>query len=109
VAPALLVPGSLRVVALGAVGIFTAVIGGLRLAFGGHFASDVLFAVLLTLAVIWTVYGLVFRADWGPAQSFLSRVWPHRWFDVFDPFEIVSRPHSGPAMPSGTVRLNSNS
>jgi membrane-associated phospholipid phosphatase len=109
VAPALLIPGGLRVVALGTVGIFTAVIGGLRLAFGGHFASDVLFAVLLTLAVIWAAYGLAFRIDWSPARSLLDRAWRFRWFDVFDPVEIVSRSHAGTAMPSGTARLNSNS
>jgi lipid A 4'-phosphatase len=109
VAPALLVPGGLRLVALGTVGIFTAVIGGLRLAFGGHFASDVLFAVLLTLAVIWAAYGLAFRIDWSSPQSLLSRFWRFRWFDVFDPIEIVSRSHSVTAMPSGPVRLNSNS
>jgi membrane-associated phospholipid phosphatase len=81
----------------------------LRLAFGGHFASDVVFATLLTLAVIWAMYGLAFRTDWSPAQSVLHRAWRFRWFDVFDPGEIVSRSHSVTAMPSGTVRLNSNS
>jgi lipid A 4'-phosphatase len=109
VAPALLLPGGLRVVALGTVGVFTAAIGGLRLAFGGHFASDVLFAVLLTLAVIWAAYGLAFRIDWGPAQSLLSRAWRAHWFDVFDPVEIVSRSPSVTAVPSQTIRLNSNS
>ena len=69
VAPALLVPGTLRAVALGAAGIFTVVIGTLRIAFGGHFASDVIFAALLTLAVIWAIYGLVFRTDWTRASS----------------------------------------
>jgi lipid A 4'-phosphatase len=64
VAPALLVPGGLRVVALGAAGVFTVAIGTLRVAFGGHFASDVIFAALLTLAVIWGTYGLAFRVDW---------------------------------------------
>ena len=102
VAPALLMPGGLRVVALGTVGIFTAVVGGLRLAFGGHFASDVLFATLLTLAVIWATYGLAFRTDWSPAQSVLDRAWRFRWFDVFDPGEIVSRSHSVTAIPSAT-------
>ncbi len=99
VAPALLVPGGLRLAALGAVGVFTAVVGGLRLAFGGHFASDVLLAVLLTLAVIWAVYGLAFRLDWSPALSLLRRVWRLHWFDVFDPVEIVSRSYTGAAMP----------
>jgi membrane-associated phospholipid phosphatase len=79
VAPALLLPGGARIIALAAAGLFTAVVSGLRLAFGGHFASDVLFAVLLTLAVIWAVYGLVFRVDWGrvatgPLAPLLKRV-----------------------------------
>jgi lipid A 4'-phosphatase len=69
VAPALLVPGAVRVVALSAAGIFTVVIASLRVAFGGHFTSDVIFAALLTLAVIWAIYGLVFRVDWTRAQT----------------------------------------
>jgi lipid A 4'-phosphatase len=69
VAPALLVPGAARVVALGAAGIFTVAIATLRIAFGGHFASDVIFAVLLTLAVIWAIYGLMFRVNWSRAQT----------------------------------------
>jgi lipid A 4'-phosphatase len=78
VAPALLVPGAARVVALGAAGIFTIAIATLRVAFGGHFASDVIFAVLLTLAVIWAIYGLVFRIDWmrpqiGPLPRIIRR------------------------------------
>jgi membrane-associated phospholipid phosphatase len=64
VAPALLVPGAFRVVALGAAGVFTLVVGALRLAAGGHFLSDVLFAIALTLAVIWAIYRLVFQTDW---------------------------------------------
>jgi lipid A 4'-phosphatase len=64
VAPALLVPGPLRIVALAAAGIFTLVVGALRLAAGGHFLSDVLFAVVVTLAVIWASYRLVFQTDW---------------------------------------------
>jgi lipid A 4'-phosphatase len=68
VAPALLVPGTVRVVALGAAGVFTLAIGTLRVAFGGHFASDVIFAVVLTLGVIWAAYGLIFRVDWARVQ-----------------------------------------
>jgi lipid A 4'-phosphatase len=64
VAPALLVPGAFRVVAFSAAGVFTLVVGVLRLAAGGHFLSDVLFAIALTLAVIWAVYRLVFQTDW---------------------------------------------
>lgn len=66
VAPALLVPGGLRVAALAAAGLFVIATSVLRIAFGGHFASDVLFAVVLTLGIIWAVYGLVFRVDWAP-------------------------------------------
>jgi lipid A 4'-phosphatase len=69
VAPALLVPGAARVVALCAAGIFTVAIATLRIAFGGHFASDVIFAVLLTLAVIWAIYSLAFRVDWMRLQT----------------------------------------
>jgi len=69
VAPALLVPAPARVVALSAAGIFTVAISTLRIAFGGHFASDVIFAVLLTLAVIWVIYGLVFKVDWMRLQT----------------------------------------
>jgi lipid A 4'-phosphatase len=69
VAPALLVPGAARLVALAAAGIFTVAIASLRVAFGGHFATDVIFAALLTLAVIWAIYGLVFRVDWIRAKT----------------------------------------
>jgi lipid A 4'-phosphatase len=69
VAPALLVPGAARLVALCAAGIFTVAIATLRIAFGGHFASDVIFAVLLTLAVIWAIYSLAFRVDWMRLQT----------------------------------------
>jgi membrane-associated phospholipid phosphatase len=57
------------VVALSAAGIFTVAIATLRIAFGGHFASDVIFAVLLTLAVIWAIYSLAFRVDWMRLQT----------------------------------------
>jgi lipid A 4'-phosphatase len=87
VAPALLASGPGRVVALAAAGVFTVAVGTLRIAFGGHFASDVIFAVLLTLAVIWALYGLVFRVDWArvraqPPPRFLRQaaahlVWPN--------------------------------
>jgi lipid A 4'-phosphatase len=75
VAPALLLSGTLRAVALGAAGLFTVVIGTLRIAFGGHFASDVILAALITLALIWAVYGLLFRMDWtrAPIGPLVSR------------------------------------
>jgi lipid A 4'-phosphatase len=49
--PASLAPPALRPVALAAAALFGLATGGLRMAFGGHFLSDVLFAAILTLAV----------------------------------------------------------
>lgn len=50
--------------ALWLVALYTLVISGLRIAFGGHFLSDVVFSILLNGLVIWWVWGLFFeRAD----------------------------------------------
>ena len=61
VAPALLAPPPWRALALGAALLFAAATGLLRMAFGGHFLSDTLFAALLTWFVIATTWALVFR------------------------------------------------
>lgn len=50
-APATLAPPPMRGAAIGAALIFAAGTAALRLAFGGHFLSDVVFAALLTLGV----------------------------------------------------------
>jgi lipid A 4'-phosphatase len=42
-------------------------IGMARVAMGGHFLTDVLFAGVFTAIVIWLVHGVVFR--WGGAGS----------------------------------------
>lgn len=59
-APASLVPGPLGVVALGAAVAFGAAAGGLRIAFGGHFFTDVVFSgvlvILVVIAVRWWLY-----------------------------------------------------
>jgi membrane-associated phospholipid phosphatase len=60
-APAVLVPPPWRMAAVGAAAIFTVTIGLLRMAFGGHFFTDVAFGALITLFVIWLTYGLIFR------------------------------------------------
>ncbi|MDB5602655.1 MAG: hypothetical protein JWN71_4699 [Xanthobacteraceae bacterium] len=59
--PAILVPPPWRVAAVGAALIFTVAISGLRMAFGGHFLTDVVFGALLTALVIWLMHGLIFR------------------------------------------------
>lgn len=55
VAPASLVPGPLKAVALAGAVAFGAAAGGLRIAFGGHFFTDVVFSgVLVVLIVVLT-------------------------------------------------------
>ncbi|WP_051356883.1 phosphatase PAP2 family protein [Azorhizobium doebereinerae] len=62
VAPASLVPGPLRPVALGAAVAFGAAAGGLRIAFGGHFFTDVVFSgVLVILLILLLRWGLFDR------------------------------------------------
>jgi lipid A 4'-phosphatase len=60
-APAMLTPPPWRYVALGAAGLYGLAFAGIRLLAGGHFLSDVIFAVIFTGLVIWTVHGLLFR------------------------------------------------
>ena len=59
--PALLAPPQWRIAAFAAAAIFTAVISLSRMAAGAHFFTDMLFAVLLTLLLIWIAYGVIFR------------------------------------------------
>jgi lipid A 4'-phosphatase len=61
VAPALLVPPPWRALVLGAALLFAAATGLLRMAFGGHFLSDTLFAALFTWLVIAATWTLIFR------------------------------------------------
>lgn len=51
--PALLVPPPWRGPAVGAALVFAACSGVLRMAFGGHYFSDAVFAVLLSWIVLW--------------------------------------------------------
>jgi membrane-associated PAP2 superfamily phosphatase len=60
-APALLAPAPWRIAAFAGAALFTFVISLSRMAAGGHFFSDVLFADLLTMILIWTLYGAIFR------------------------------------------------
>ncbi|MEP1442895.1 MAG: phosphatase PAP2 family protein [Hyphomicrobiales bacterium] len=47
--------------ALWAIAIYTILISILRIAFGGHFLSDMVFSVLINTMVIWWVWGLFFE------------------------------------------------
>lgn len=60
-APAVLVTPPLRAVAVGAAIVFTGVIAIVRMAAGGHFLSDALFAALFTALIVWLVHELTYR------------------------------------------------
>ncbi|MGI8525426.1 MAG: phosphatase PAP2 family protein [Pseudolabrys sp.] len=60
-APAALTPPPWRPLAYAAAIGFGAAVGILRMAFGAHFFSDVVFAGVLTFLVIWTMHGLLYR------------------------------------------------
>ncbi|MGA2126619.1 MAG: phosphatase PAP2 family protein [Xanthobacteraceae bacterium] len=60
-APASLVPAPYRPLAYGAVIVFGSAIGALRMAFGGHFLSDVAFAGVFTFLIVWGAHGLIYR------------------------------------------------
>lgn len=60
-APAALTPPAWRPVAYAASIAFGLGVGVLRMVFGGHFFSDVVFAGVFVFLVIWLVHGLVYR------------------------------------------------
>ena len=89
-APAALAPPAWRPLAYGAATVFGVTTSLLRIAFGGHFFTDVAIAGLVTFLVIWLVHGYIYR--WSRArlsderiEAALTRLaWPgyrlrHRW------------------------------
>jgi len=60
-APAALAPPSWRPLAYTGAVVFGAVTSGLRMAFGGHFFTDVAIAGLVAFVVIWFAYALIYR------------------------------------------------
>jgi membrane-associated PAP2 superfamily phosphatase len=68
-APAVLVPGALGVVAIVASVAFTAVIAVVRMAQGAHFFSDAAFAALITWFIIWVAYGVCYLRPLRPQKS----------------------------------------
>lgn len=60
-APAALAPPQWRVAAYGGALAFGAAVGLLRIAGGGHFFTDVVFAGVLMFLLIWVAHGIVFR------------------------------------------------
>jgi len=57
---AIVLPQRYRAIAIAAALINCAVLGAGRIAMGGHFASDVLFAVILTALAMWLVHRVAF-------------------------------------------------
>lgn len=63
-APAALTPPSWRPLAYAAATLFGLTTSLLRMAFGGHFFTDVAAAAIVTFLVIWLTYALLYR--WRP-------------------------------------------
>jgi membrane-associated PAP2 superfamily phosphatase len=60
-APASLAPPPWRPLAYAAAVTFGTAVGVMRMAFGGHFFTDVVFAGVFTYLIIWIVHGLIYR------------------------------------------------
>ena len=60
-AVAAVTPPGWRVLAYGAATVFGVAIGVLRMAAGGHFFTDVVFAGVVMYLVAWMMHGLIFR------------------------------------------------
>lgn len=65
-APAALAPPQWRPLAYAAAIAFGIAMGVLRMAAGGHFFTDVVFAGVLMFVLIWTCHGLIYR--WRPTR-----------------------------------------
>jgi lipid A 4'-phosphatase len=81
-APAALTPPAWRPLAYGAVTLFGVITSVLRMAFGGHFFTDVAAAGLVTFLVIWLAYGWIYRrpstrlTDEGVDAALTRFAWP---------------------------------
>lgn len=71
-APASLAPPAWRPLAYAGATLFGLATGGLRVAFGGHFVSDILVAGLVTFLLIWLMHGLIYR--WPPTRTTDERI-----------------------------------
>jgi lipid A 4'-phosphatase len=60
-APATLAPPPWRPLAYAAAVVFGAAVGALRIVFGGHFFTDVVFAGISMFLIVWLIHGVVYR------------------------------------------------
>ena len=90
-APAALTPPAWRPLAFAGATVFGIVTSVLRMAFGGHFFTDVAAAGLVTFLVIWLAHGYIYRwpstrmTDAGIDAALTRFAWPgyrlvQRWF-----------------------------
>jgi lipid A 4'-phosphatase len=90
-APAALAPAPWRPLAYVGATVFGVVTSGLRMAFGGHFFTDVAIAGLVTFLVVWLFYALIYRwhgtrlSDQRIDAALTRLAWPvfrrvRRWF-----------------------------
>jgi lipid A 4'-phosphatase len=61
VAPASLAPPQVRPLDLGGAVVFGAAVGGLRVVFGRHFVTDIVFAGVITILIVVALYRLLLR------------------------------------------------
>lgn len=72
-APAILLPPPWRGVALAGALVWVVVIGVGRMAAGGHFASDIVFAAVFTWLIVWSVHGALFRWRCRPSDQAIEK------------------------------------
>src|SRR5258708_36889433 len=81
-APAALTPPAWRPLAYAAATLFGVATSALRMAFGGHFLTDVAAAGLVTFLVIWLAHGYIYRwrqtrlSDEGIDAALTRPSWP---------------------------------
>src|SRR4030088_1186877 len=81
-APAALTPPAWRPLAYVAATLFGAMTSVLRMAFGGHFFTDVAAAALVTFLVVWLAHGYIYRwrqtrlSDEGIDAALTRFAWP---------------------------------
>src|SRR3954447_15158954 len=85
-APAALTPPAWRPLAYVAATLFGVTTSLLRMAFGGHFFTDVAAAGLVTFMVVWFAYAFIYRwpstrlSDRGVDEALTRIAWPgYRW------------------------------
>jgi membrane-associated PAP2 superfamily phosphatase len=68
-APAALAPPQYRVAAYAGATVFGLATGALRMAFGGHYATDVIFAGVVVFLIVWLVHGMIYRWPRAPLSD----------------------------------------